>query len=134
MSPDSVDVHDMWAADAASRALGMELVEAGVGCAVVRMTVRDDMVNGHGTCHGGLVATLADSAFAVACNSHGVVTVAAGFDVTLLRPSHLGDVLTATAVERVRDGRSGICDVTVRTDDGTVVAEFRGRSRALPPS
>jgi acyl-CoA thioesterase len=132
--PNTVNVHDMWLADAASRALGMDLVETDVGCAVVRMTVRDDMVNGHGTCHGGLVATLADSAFAVACNSHGVVTVAAGFDVTLLRPAHLGDVLTATAVERVRDGRSGICDVTVRNQDDTVVAEFRGRSRALPPA
>ena len=125
-------VEEMWAADDASRALGMELVEAGDGSATVRMTVRDDMVNGHRLAHGGLVATLADSAFAVACNSHGVVTVAAGFDVTFLRPARLGDVLTATAVERVRLGRSGICDVTVSTDDGIVVAEFRGRSRELP--
>ena len=125
-------VGDMWAADDASRALGMELVEAGDGSAIVRMTVRDDMVNGHRMAHGGLVATLADSAFAVACNSHGVLTVAAGFDVTFLRPARLGDVLTATAVERVRLGRSGICDVTVATGDGDVVAEFRGRSRELP--
>jgi acyl-CoA thioesterase len=121
---------EMWAADAASRALGMELVETGDGRAVVRMAVRDDMVNGHGLCHGGLVATLADSAFAVACNSRGVPTVAAGFDVSFLRPARLGDLLEATAVERGLQGRSGIYDVTVRraTD---VVAEFRGRSRAL---
>lgn len=129
-----MNVHDMWAADEASRAMGMELVEAAEGHAVVRMTVRDDMVNGHGTAHGGLVAALADSAFAVACNSHGVVTVAAGFDVTFLRAARSGDLLTATADERARQGRSGICDVTVRTADGDVVAEFRGRSRALPPS
>jgi acyl-CoA thioesterase len=128
-----VDVRAMWAADTASRSLGMELVEAAEGRAVVRMTVRDDMLNGHGTAHGGLVATLADSAFAVACNSHGVVTVAAGFDVTLLRPARAGEVLTATAVERVLEGRTGICDVTVAAADGRVVAEFRGRSRALPP-
>jgi acyl-CoA thioesterase len=129
-----MNVHDMWAADEASRALGMELLEAGEGSAVVRMTVRDDMVNGHGTAHGGLVASLADSAFAVACNSHGVVTVASGFDVSLLRPAYAGDVLVATAEERSVNGRSGICDVTVRRADGEVVAEFRGRSRALPTS
>ena len=129
MSP-RPDVHDMWAADAASRALGMELVEVGDGGAVVRMTVRDDMVNGHGTCHGGLVATLADSAFALACNSRGAATVAAGFDVTFLRPARVGDVLVATAVERSVQGRSGIYDVTVAGTD--VVAEFRGRSRTLP--
>jgi phenylacetic acid degradation protein PaaD len=123
----------MWADDAASRALGMELVEAAEGRAVVRMTVRDDMVNGHGTAHGGLVATLADSAFAVACNSHGVVAVASGFDVTFLRPAHAGDVLVATAAERSLNGRTGICDVTVHRVDGEVVAEFRGRSRQLPP-
>ncbi len=128
-----MNVEDMWAADEASRALGMELVEASAGRAVVRRTVRDDMLNGHGTAHGGLVAALADSAFAVACNSHGVVTVAAGFDVTFLRAARTGDVLTATADERTREGRSGICDVTVRTADGGVVAEFRGRSRSLPP-
>ena len=129
-----MNVRDMWAADQASRALGMELLEAVEGRAVVRMTVRDDMVNGHGTAHGGLVASLADSAFAVACNSHGVVTVASGFDVTFLRPAYAGDELVATAEERAVNGRSGVCDVTVRGADGEVVAEFRGRSRALPPS
>lgn len=129
--PDEWDVRAMWAADEASEALGMELLEAAEGRAVVRMRVRDDMVNGHAICHGGLVACLADSAFAVACNSHGVPTVAAGFDVSFLRPAYAGDVLVATADERSVNGRSGICDVTVRRLDGEVVAEFRGRSRAL---
>ena len=127
-----MNVDDMWAADEASRALGMDLVEAAEGRAVVRMTVRGDMLNGHGTCHGGLVASLADSAFAVACNSHGVATVSSGFEVTFLRPAYAGDALVATAEERSVNGRSGVCDVTVRRDDGEVVAEFRGRSRTLP--
>jgi acyl-CoA thioesterase len=126
----SLSPEEMWAADEASRALGMELVEIDDGWAVVRMTVRADMVNGHGLCHGGLIATLADSAFAVACNSRGVATVAAGFDVSFLRPAHEGDLLRATAAERSLEGRSGLYDVTVRRDD-TVIAEFRGRSRAL---
>jgi acyl-CoA thioesterase len=121
----------MWAADVASPALGMELVELREGHAVVSMPVRDDMVNGHDLCHGGLVAALADSAFALACNSHGTPTVAAGFDITFLEPARARDVLLATADERTLRGRSGLYDVTVRRADGTVVAEFRGRSRAL---
>jgi acyl-CoA thioesterase len=88
------------------------------------------MVNGWDVCHGGLIAALADSAFAVACNSYGTVTVAAGFDVTFLESAKLGDVLVATATERARRGRSGVYDVTVQRD-GIVVAEFRGRSRSL---
>ena len=126
-----ISPEEMWAADDASRALGMELVEIDDGWAVVRMSVRPDMVNGHGLCHGGLVATLADSAFAVACNSRGMATVAAGFDVSFLRPAHEGDLLLATAAERSLEGRSGVYDVTVRRRDDTVIAEFRGRSRAL---
>ena len=121
---------EMWAADAASKALGMTLEHLDDGEARVSMVVREDMVNGHRLCHGGLVATLADSAFAVACNSRGVKTVASGFDVTLLAPAYLGDVLVAHAVERSLRGRSGIYDVTVRRGD-EVVAEFRGRSRAV---
>ena len=121
----------MWEADAASRALGMELLEAGEGTATVAMTVRQDMINGWEICHGGLVATLADSAFAVACNSRGTVTVASGFDVTFLESARLGDRLVATAREVAVRGRSGLYDVTVtREADGTVVAEFRGRSRS----
>ena len=119
----------MWADDPASRALGMALVELGAGRAVVAMTVRGDMVNGYAVAHGGLVAALADSAFALACNSHGVRTVASGFEVSFLEPAHEGDRLTAVAEERALRGRSGIYDVTVRRDQ-TVIAEFRGRSRA----
>ncbi len=125
----SADV--MWSGDAASRALGMRLESVGPGAAVVSMTVREDMVNGWEVCHGGLIAALADSAFAVACNSRGTVTVAAGFDVVFLESGRLGDRLAAEALERTLRGRSGLYDVTVRRDDGTVVAEFRGRSRSL---
>jgi acyl-CoA thioesterase len=123
----------MFAADKASLGLGMELLSAGDGRAVVRMTVTAAMVNGHDIAHGGFVFTLADTAFACACNSHGPVTVAAGADIAFVRPVRVGDVLTAYAEERVRFGRSGICDVTVRRGD-EVVAEFRGRSRTLPPA
>ena len=123
---------EMWRQDAASRMLGMSLDAVGPGTATVSMTVRDDMVNGWGMCHGGLVATLADSAFAVACNSRGEVTVAAGFDVSLLESAHRGDRLVAVAVERALRGRSGLYDVTVRrAADDAVIAELRGRSRAL---
>ncbi len=123
----------MWTGDAASQALGMRLVEVGPGRAVLAMTVRPDMVNGWDLAHGGIVAALADSAFAFACNSRGTVTVAAGFDVTFLRSARAGDELVAVAEERALDGRSGVYDVTVRVtgDAGRVVAEFRGRSRSL---
>jgi acyl-CoA thioesterase len=124
----------MWAADAASAMLGMELVEVGPGRAQVSMVVRPDMVNGHDLCHGGLIASLADSAFALACNSHGPVTVASGFTIDLLVPGRLGQTLYADAREVSLRGRSGLYDVTVRADDphtGEVVAEFRGRSRSL---
>ena len=121
----------MWAGDAASQALGMTVVDIGPGTAEVSMKVREDMVNGWALCHGGLIAALADSAFAFACNSHGVVTVASGFEVSFLESAHLGDELVATAVERALRGRSGLYDVTVRrTSDDVVIAEFRGRSRS----
>ncbi len=119
----------MFAADRASRGLGIELVRAGDGGAVVRMTVTGAMLNGHGIAHGGYVFLLADTAFACACNSRGPVTVAAGADITFVAPAREGDVLEAVAAERVRYGRSGIYDVTVRRGE-QVVAEFRGRSRA----
>ena len=120
--------------DLASRSLGMRLVDAGEGHATVRMTVTDTMVNGHALAHGGYVFLLADTAFACACNSHGPVTVAAGADITFVRPGRSGDVLMAEALERSRSGRNGIYDVTVfREVDGVreIVAEFRGRSRSL---
>lgn len=129
--PDSqVPARIMWEADAASAMLGMEIDELGHGEARVSMRVRPDMVNGHDLCHGGLVASLADSAFALACNSHGTVTVAAGFEIDFLEPARLGQVLQAHAREVALRGRSGLYDVTVRAGD-TVIAEFRGRSRSL---
>lgn len=118
----------MFDADVASRGLGMELIEAGDGTAVVRMRVGQAMVNGHGIAHGGYVFLLADTAFACACNSRGQVTVAAGADITFVAPVRAGDLLVAAAAERVSYGRSGIYDVTVRRGN-EVVAEFRGRSR-----
>jgi acyl-CoA thioesterase len=122
----------MFDRDPASEAAGIELVEAGDGQATVRMRVTGDMVNGHAMTHGGYVFMLADTAFACACNSRGPVTVAAGADISFLRATGPGDLLTAYAVERVTSGRSGIYDVTV-TRDGDVVAEFRGRSRVIDP-
>ena len=124
----------MWADDQASRRLGMQLLDVAPGRSRLSMTVRDDMVNGHGSCHGGFIAALADSAFAFACNTYDVVTVAAGFDITFVAPARLGDELVADAVERSRFGRSGLYDVTVRCHrgaDNPVIAEFRGRSRSL---
>ena len=124
----------MWADDRASRDLGMEALTIEVDHAVVRMAVTDAMVNGHAIAHGGFIFTLADSAFALACNSRGALTVAAGADVTFVTSARLGDVLVADARQRTTYGRSGLTDVTVtRESDGAVVAEFRGRSRSLPP-
>jgi acyl-CoA thioesterase len=122
----------MWEDDAASRALGMDAVVIETDHALVRMAVTEAMVNGHAIAHGGYIFTLADSAFALACNSRGQTTVAAGADVTFVSAARLGDVLLAEAQVRTTYGRSGITDVTVtREDDGAVVAEFRGRSRTL---
>jgi acyl-CoA thioesterase len=120
----------MFAADQASRGLGMELVQAGPGSAVVRMRVAMQMLNGHAIAHGGYIFMLADTAFSCACNSYGPVTVAAGADISFIAPVHEGDVLVATAIERARYGRSGIYDVTVR-NGADIVAEFRGRSRTI---
>ncbi len=120
----------MFEADLASRGLGMELLATGPGTATVRMRITAAMVNGHAIAHGGFVFLLADTAFACACNSSGPVTVAAGADITFVTPARDGDVLVATAAERVSYGRSGIYDVTVRRGD-QVVAEFRGRSRTI---
>ncbi|OAH11790.1 hydroxyphenylacetyl-CoA thioesterase PaaI [Streptomyces jeddahensis] len=120
----------MFAADEASRNLGIELLEHGEGTAVLRMTVTAAMVNGQKIAHGGYVFLFADTAFACACNSHGPVTVAAGADITFAALAHEGDVLVANAEERTRFGRSGIYDVSIlRGDD--VIAEFRGRSRSM---
>jgi acyl-CoA thioesterase len=124
----SADV--MWASDRASQALGMTITEVGPGSATVEMTVRDDMVNGQAIGHGGLTFTLADSAFAFACNSYNRRAVAASADIRFLAPTRVGDRLVAEAVERSREGRDGVYDVTVRCGD-TVVAEFVGRSKEM---
>lgn len=123
----------MMAADRASAALGIELVAHGPGWSRTAMSVRPDMVNGHEIAHGGLLFTLADTAFACACNSWGPVTVAAGGEITFVAPARLGDVLEADAQVRTRYGRHGIYDVTVRRGE-VVLAEFRGRSHELAPS
>ncbi|MFF5989901.1 hydroxyphenylacetyl-CoA thioesterase PaaI [Prauserella flavalba] len=124
----------MFAVDEASRALGIELKEAGDGNAVATMRITPTMVNGHDIAHGGYVFLLADTAFACACNSHGPVTVAAGAEISFVASARLGDHLVATAQERTRFGRNGIYDVTVHREgpEGrTVIAEFRGRSRVI---
>ncbi|MFG1641189.1 hydroxyphenylacetyl-CoA thioesterase PaaI [Amycolatopsis sp. NPDC049252] len=124
----------MFAADEASRALGITLVEAGDGRAVATMTITASMVNGHDIAHGGYVFLLADTAFACACNTHGPVTVAAGAEISFVAAGRLGDHLVATATERTRYGRNGIYDVTVHRETlagPEVVAEFRGRSRVI---
>jgi acyl-CoA thioesterase len=121
----------LWAGDHATQMLGMAITEVGPGRAVIRMAVRQDMLNGHVTCHGGLITTLADSAFAFACNSHNELTVASGFSVDLLAPGRLGDLLTATAVEVSKAGRTGVYDVEVRNQRGERIAVFRGRSYTL---
>jgi acyl-CoA thioesterase len=122
----------MWADDEASRRLGMEAAVVEQDHAVVRMAIREDMVNGHAICHGGYIFTLADSTFALVCNSRGHLTVAAGADITFVSSARRGDVLVAEGRARTAYGRSGLTDVTVtRESDGAVVAEFRGRSRQL---
>ena len=126
----SADV--MWAEDKASRALGMKIEKVAPGLAVLSMSVGIDMVNGHGLCHGGYIFTLADSAFAFACNSHSQRHVAQHCQISFLAPGRLGMRLIAEARERHRGDRSGIYDVTVWTDAGEVIAEFRGHSRAIP--
>lgn len=121
----------MWQDDQASPALGMRLERVAPGEATVAMTVGPTMVNGHGSCHGGFIFTLADSAFAFACNTYGERVVAAGATISFLRPAKLGMLLCAVASERARAGRSGIYDISVTDETGTLIAEFRGQSRGL---
>ena len=121
----------MWARDRASNALGIELLEVRPGYARARMMVREDMVNVHGTAHGGLVFTLADTAFAYACNSHNKVTVAAGCSIEFLRPAYEGETLSATAEEEALIGRNGVYDVRVDNNKGELVALFRGKSAQI---
>jgi acyl-CoA thioesterase len=120
----------MWKEDDASQGLGMEIVEIKPGQATLAMTVQPHMVNGQRIAHGGFIFTLADSAFAFACNTHNERVVAAQGSITFIRPGKLGDRLIAAAREISRSGRSGIYDVRV-TADGVVIAEFRGHSRSI---
>ena len=119
------------ARDHASEALGIKLLEVRPGYARMLMTVRRDMVNIHGTTHGGMVFTLADSAFGYACNTHNKVAVASNCSIDFLRPAHLGETLTATAVEQALIGRSGVYDVRVENNKGELVALFRGKSAQI---
>ena len=119
------------ATDAVVRSLGITLESIGPGCARLQMTVRPDMINGAGICHGGMIASLADSAFAFACNSYNTVTLATGINVDFLAPAQLGDVLTATASEISRTGRTGIYDVVVANRNNKQVALLRGRCHEI---
>ncbi|MFC3073766.1 hydroxyphenylacetyl-CoA thioesterase PaaI [Shinella pollutisoli] len=121
----------MWADDNATRHLGMELVSVAPGEATLAMTVTDIMTNGHGTCHGGYIFTLADSAFAFACNSYNQRTVAQHCSITYIAPVFRGDRLTATAREVSRRGRGGIYDIRIVNQEGDPVAEFRGHARTV---
>lgn len=121
----------MWNGDSASQRLGMALDLIAPGLATLSMTVTEAMSNGHGNCHGGYIFTLADSAFAFACNSHNDVVVGQHCSVSYLKPVRIGDRLTATAREVSRHGRSGIYDVRITDQDGVHVAEFRGHSRTV---
>jgi acyl-CoA thioesterase len=124
----------MWAEDNASQGLGMELLSVAPGRATIAMTVTTAMTNGHGTCHGGFIFALADSAFAFACNTHGPRSVAQQCAISYIAPGRQGMRLIAEGVERQRGERSGITDVTVRDEAGNIIAEFRGHSRTVPGS
>lgn len=121
----------MWAQDRASQALGLSLTAIGPGMATVSMPVRDDMLNGHGICHGGMIFTLADSAMAFASNTYNILMVAQNNQITYLAPGMSGETLTACATETARQGRSGIYDVTVTGNDGRKIAVFRGQVRSI---
>lgn len=134
MNPQALADHvrlGMLAHDRATRALGMEITSMEPGHATITMAVRADMLNGFDTCHGGYITTLADSAFAFACNSRNTMTVASGLSVDFLAPGREGDVLTARAVEVSLAGRTGVYDVVVTNQRGESVAVFRGRSYAI---
>ena len=130
MNADTAFPQNMYANDRASQGLGITVEVNGEGCAVATFEVTESMLNGFDLCHGGFLFTLADTAFAFACNTYGVLTVAAGASVEFLHPARAGDRLTATARERSRRGRTGVYDVTICNQEGTEVALFRGRAHA----
>ncbi|MEH6470289.1 MAG: hydroxyphenylacetyl-CoA thioesterase PaaI [Halopseudomonas sp.] len=120
--------------DLTAKQLGMTVREVTPGGAEVSMPVQPWMVNGHDTCHGGMIFTLADTAFAFACNSENYNTVAAGCSIDYINPGHRGDQLTATATKAHQRGRTGIYDVLVENQQGTLIAMFRGRSHRIKGS
>ncbi|TMG95297.1 MAG: hydroxyphenylacetyl-CoA thioesterase PaaI [Betaproteobacteria bacterium] len=122
---------EMFARDRASQAMGMRISKVGPGRAELTMTVRADMLNGHATCHGGFIFTLADSAFAFACNSANLTTVASGCSIDFITPAREDDVLTAIGKERSLSGRTGVYDIEVRNQHGETVALFRGKSHRV---
>lgn len=124
-------VRSLFLTDRASQGLGIEIIDVAPGRVRIAMTVRPDMVNGHGMCHGGIIFAFADSAFAFACNSHGEPRVAAGASIEFLAPTPSGERVTATATEVTRTERSGIYDVCVTKSSGETVAQFRGRCSRL---
>lgn len=124
----------MFARDRASQMMGMRIVRVAPGCAELVMTVRAEMLNGHATCHGGFIFTLADSAFAFACNSNNQTTVASGAGIDFLAPAREGDALTAVAEERSASGRTGVYDIAVRNQRGEAIALFRGKSHRIKGS
>jgi acyl-CoA thioesterase len=129
-------VDALYAVDQAAKSLGIEVTEAAPGRVRAAMIVRPDMLNGHEICHGGFLFTFADTAFAYACNSHGVAMVAAGASIEFVAPAFLGERLIATANETSRNERHGIYDVVVANDSGETRAHFRGRCARLraPPT
>jgi acyl-CoA thioesterase len=122
---------EMFARDPASQAMGMRIAKVGPGRAELTMKVRTDMLNGHATCHGGFIFTLADSAFAFACNSANMTTVASGCSIDFIAPAREDDVLTAIGEERALSGRTGVYDIEVRNQRGETVALFRGKSHRI---
>ena len=118
----------MFARDQASQQLGIKIESVAPGRAVLRMTVDDRMIQGHGNCHGGYLFALADSAFAFSCNTYDRATVASGCTIEYIRPAQLGDTLIATAEERTRGSRTGVYDITITNQNGKTVALFRGKS------
>lgn len=121
----------MFADDAASKGLGMQIEAVGPGQATIKMEVQANMLNGHGTCHGGYITTLADSAFAFACNSYNEATVASGLSIDFVAPAKLGDTLIAFATEVALSGRTGVYDIAVKNQSGTLIATMRGKSYRL---
>jgi acyl-CoA thioesterase len=121
----------MWVGDHATKMLGMQITSVAPGRATIQMTVRQDMLNGHAICHGGLITTLADSSFAFACNSYNKNAVAAGCSIEFLKPGKLGDVLTCEGIEQTLSGRHGIYDMKVTNQNGEVIALFRGKSAQI---